>query len=379
MEFERILSASGPFGGHLVRPSDHKEPKKIAWLQCVGSRDVKHHSYCSAVCCMYAIKEAVIAKEHCKKEYDLDAAIFYMDMRTYGKDFELYYNRAREESGVRFVRSRIHSIEPVPGTDDVTVKYWSEDGSLNSESFDMVVLSIGLVISQETIKLAKGLGIELRSNNFVNASCFDPLATSRPGVYTCGVFTGPKDIPQSVMEASAAASASTRALAAVRGTLLKKKEFPPERDVTGEPPRVGVFVCNCGINIGGIADVPAIVEYAKTIPNVEYVQANLFSCSQDAQKQMAEVIQEHKLNRVVVAACSPSTHQPIFQDMLRNAGLNKYLFEMANIRNQCTWFHQADRAAATISPKTWCAWRWPGWLSWRPCSSSLSRCSTRPW
>jgi heterodisulfide reductase subunit A-like polyferredoxin len=346
LAFERILSAGGPYAGHLVRLSDHKEPKKIAWLQCVGSRDIQcEKGYCSAVCCMYAVKQAMIAKEHSKEP--LDTAIFFMDMRTHGKEFEKYYWRAQDEVGVRFIRSRVHSIEPVPGTDDLTVKYWSEDGSLNTETFDLVVLSVGMVIPPDTVDMAKKLGIELSPNNFVNASCFDPVATSRPGVYTCGVFTGPKDIPQSVVEASAAAAASTRALAAARGTLLKKKEFPPETEVTGEPARIGVFVCNCGINIGGIADVPAIVEYTKTIPNVEYVQANLFSCSQDAQKQMADVIQEQKLNRVVVAACSPSTHQPIFQDMLRNAALNKYLFEMANIRNQCTWCHQTEREAAT--------------------------------
>jgi heterodisulfide reductase subunit A-like polyferredoxin len=347
LEFERILSAGGPYAGHLIRLSDHKEPKKIAWMQCVGSRDLNQcdKGYCSAVCCMYAVKQAMIAKEHSKEP--LDIAIFFMDMRTHGKEFEKYYWRAQDELGVRFIRSRVHSIEPVPATDDLAVKYWSEDGSLNTESFDMVVLSIGMVVPQDTVEMAKKLGVELSPNNFVDASCFDPLATSRPGVYTCGAFTGPKDIPQSVMEASAAASAATRALADARGTLLKKKEYPPERDVAEEPPRIGVFVCNCGINIGGIADVPAIVEYAKTIPNVEYVQANLFSCSQDAQTQMAEVIQEQKLNRVIVAACSPSTHQPIFQDMLRNAALNKYLFEMANIRNQCTWCHQAEREAAT--------------------------------
>ena len=347
LEFERVLSASGPFSGHLIRLSDQKEPQKIAWLQCVGSRDLNQceKGYCSAVCCMYAVKQAMIAKEHSKEP--LDTAIFFMDMRTHGKGFEKYYWRAQDELGVRFVRSRVHSVEPVPGTDDLTVKYLSEDGSLNTESFDMVVLSTGLAISPDTVKMAKKLGIELSPHNFVSASCFDPVATSRPGVYTCGVFTGPKDIPQSVMEASAAAAAATRALAAARGTLLKKKAFPPEKEVAEEPARIGVFVCNCGINIGGIADVPAIVEYAQTIPNVEYVQANLFSCSQDAQKQMADVIQEHQLNRVVVAACSPSTHQPIFQDMLRNAALNKYLFEMANIRNQCTWCHQTEREAAT--------------------------------
>jgi len=347
LAFERILSAGGPYAGHLIRLSDHKEPKKIAWLQCVGSRDLNEcdKGYCSAVCCMYAVKQAMIAKEHSKEP--LDIAIFFMDMRTHGKEFEKYYWRAQDELGVRFIRSRIHSIEPVPGTDDLTVKYWSEDGSLNTEPFDMVVLSIGMLVPPDTVELAKKLGVELSPNNFVNASCFEPLSTSRPGIYTCGAFTGPKDIPQSVMEASAAASAATRALAAARGTLLKKREYPPERDVVEEPPRIGVFVCNCGINIGGIADVPAIVEYAKTLANVEYVQPNLFSCSQDAQEQMAEMIREHKLNRVIVAACSPSTHQPIFQDMLRNAALNKYLFEMANIRNQCTWCHVAEHEAAT--------------------------------
>ncbi|MCX5892385.1 MAG: FAD-dependent oxidoreductase, partial [Deltaproteobacteria bacterium] len=160
-------------------------------------------------------------------------------------------------------------------------------------------------------------------------------------------FTGPKDIPQTVMEGSAAAAAATRHLASARGTLMKVTAYPPELDVAEEPARLGVFVCNCGLNIGGVADVPAIVEYVKGLPNVEYAQANLFTCSQDSQAQMVEMIREHNLNRVVVAACSPSTHQPIFQEMLRTAGLNKYLFEMANIRNQCTWVHQGEPKLAT--------------------------------
>jgi len=349
LEFERILSASGPFGGHLVRPGDHQEPKKIAWLQCVGSRDLNHcdNSYCSAVCCMYAIKQTVIAKEHCK-EYPLDAAIFFMDMRTHGKDFEQYYNRAREQ-GVRFIRSRVHSVEPVPGTDDLALKYWSEDGSLNTESFDLVVLSIGMMISPDTVKMAKKLGIELRpNNNFVSASCFDPVATSRPGVYTCGVFSGPKDIPESVMEASAAAGAVSATLGEVRWTRTKTRVVPPEIKVSPEDtPRIGVFVCNCGINIGGIVNVPELVAYSKTLPNVVLVDENLFTCSQDTQVTMTRVIEEQKLNRVVVAACTPITHEPLFRETLIDAGLNKYLFEMANIRNQDSWVHMKEPAKAT--------------------------------
>jgi heterodisulfide reductase subunit A-like polyferredoxin len=208
-----------------------------------------------------------------------------------------------------------------------------------------------MVMPQSNLDLAQRLDVDLGPNGFMEAVCFDPVSSFRPGVYACGAFTGPKDIPQSVMEGSAAAAAASRPLAEARGTLLKKKEFPPEIDLTGEPARVGVFVCNCGFNIGGIADVPAIVEYVQDLPNVEYAQANLFTCSQDAQSQMVEMIKEHHLNRVVVAACSPSTHQAIFQEMLRSAGLNKYLFEMANIRNQCTWVHQGEPEMATQKAK----------------------------
>ncbi|PIU54435.1 MAG: heterodisulfide reductase, partial [Deltaproteobacteria bacterium CG07_land_8_20_14_0_80_60_11] len=207
MEFERILAAAGPFSGHLVRPSDHKEPTKIAWLQCVGSRDVNHcdHSYCSAVCCMYAIKEAIIAKEHSKEP--LDAAIFFMDMRTHGKEFEKYYWRARDEQGVRFIRSRVHTIDPVPDSDDVSIRYLDEHGNLKDESFELVILSVGMEVAPEVMELGKTLGVSLNSDRFADTSSFTPVSTSRPGVFVCGAFQGPKDIPQSVMEASAAASA----------------------------------------------------------------------------------------------------------------------------------------------------------------------------
>ena len=263
LEFERILSASGPFAGHLIRPSDHKEPKKIAWLQCVGSRDLNHcdNSYCSSVCCMYAIKQAVIAKEHAKT-YELDASIFFMDMRTMGKEFEKYYWRAQDEHGIRFVRSRIHTIDRIPDTDDVRMRYIAENGEIKEEDFDMVVLSVGLEASPDALKLAKTLDVDVvPETRFAKSSPFTPVSTNQPGIYVCGVFQNPKDIPQSVMEASAAAAAAGELLAAARGTELKKPELPPERDVSGEEPRIGVFVCNCGINIGGVIDVPSLAEY----------------------------------------------------------------------------------------------------------------------
>jgi heterodisulfide reductase subunit A2 len=351
LEFERILSATGPTMGHLKRPSDDKEPEKIAWLQCVGSRDLAHcgNGYCSAVCCMYAIKDAMIAKEH--SEEPIDTAIFYMDMRTFGKDYEKYLNRAKDEAGVRFVRSRIHTIDPIAGTDDLLVKYSDDSGIIHEEVFDMVILSVGLQVKNETVQLAGQLGIDLDHYNFAATHPFNPVSTSREGVYACGIFQGPKDIPSSVTEASAAACAAGVALSDARGTDIRTLVLPEELDVVGQDPRIGVFICNCGINIGGVVDVPAVVEYTRTLPHVAYADDNLFTCSQDTQEKMKEIIKEENLNRVVVASCSPRTHEPLFQETLQACGLNKYLFEMANIRDQDSWVHGDDHEAATLKAK----------------------------
>ena len=351
MEFERILSASGPTMGHLVRPSDKKEPKKIAWVQCVGSRDVHHcdHGYCSSVCCMYAIKEAVIAKEHAGP--DLDCAIFFMDMRTHGKDFEGFYNDAREKHAVRFIRSRVPTIEFVKGSDEMVIPYVGENGEMVEELFDMVVLSVGLEISPEVTALAKNLDIDLTEGQFCETGSFHPVSTSKQGIYVCGAFQGPKDIPQSVIEASSAAAEAGALLSQVRNTLTKEKEVPEERNIFGERPRIGVFVCQCGINISGVVDVPAVRDYARSLPYVEYVADNLYTCSQDTQETMIHVIKENNLNRIVVAACTPKTHEPLFQETLVSAGLNKYLFEMTNIRNQDSWVHRADPDMATEKAK----------------------------
>jgi heterodisulfide reductase subunit A len=351
LEFERMLSASGPLGGHLIRASDKKEPKKIAWIQCVGSRDLHEgaNAFCSAVCCTYAIKEAIVAKEHSKGP--LDTAIFYIDMRTYGKDFERYYNRAREEAGVRFIKSRITQILPMNGTGDLLIRYTDEAQKRIEETFDLVVLSVGFAVSKEAVDLAKRLDIHLDPYHFTTTSSFEPVQTSKPGIFVCGAFQGPKDIPTSVIESSASAAMAESILADSRWSMTKTKTIPQEVDVRGQLPRIGVFVCKCGTNIAGVLDVPAIAEYARSLPNVVHVEENLFSCSQDTQEKMTQVIKEQKLNRVVVAACSPLTHEVLFQETVVNAGINKYLFEMANIRNQCSWVHGGDAKAGTEKAK----------------------------
>ncbi len=351
MEFERVLSATGPYHGHLERPSDHQPPRKIAWLQCIGSRDIHQcdHGYCSSVCCMVAIREAVIAKEHAGK--DLECAIFYMDMRTHGKDFERYYDDAKEKHGVRFIRSRVPTIEPVKGSDDVVIPYVNEKGDVVEERFDMAVLSVGLEITPDVADLAKKLGVDLTEGRFSKTGSFNPVRTSREGIFVCGAFQGPKDIPQSVIEASSAAAEAGVLLSRSRNTLVKKKEVPQERTKRSKRPRIGVFVCHCGINIAGVVDVAAVRDYAATLPYVEYATDNLFTCSTDTQDAMAQVISERDLNRIVVAACTPKTHEPLFQETLVNAGLNKYLFEMTNIRNQDSWVHKEDPEEATEKAK----------------------------
>jgi len=349
MEFERILSASGPYSGHMVRPSDQKEPEKIAWIQCVGSRDEQHgNPYCSSVCCTYAIKEAMIAKEH--SAAPLDAAIFYIDIRTQGKDFEKYYMRARDEAGVRFVKSKVSRITS-NGNGGLTLRYFDAAGEITEEDFDLVVLSIGLKPKEKAREIAERFGIELDRYGFAATASLYPVETSRPGVYVCGAFKGPRDIPESVMEAYATVGACCSSLKDVRYSQVREKTYPEEKDVKGETPRIGVFVCHCGNNIGAVIDVPAVRDYAKKLPYVIHSKDNLFTCSQDTQEKIKKAIKKDNLNRVVVASCSPRTHESLFRETLREAGLNKYLFEMANIRDQCSWVHNQEPEKATDKAK----------------------------
>ncbi len=348
LEFERFLSASGPTGGEVLRPSDGAHPKKVAWVQCVGSRNhQKQRGYCSSVCCMYAIKQAIIAKEHSP---GLEAAIFYIDIRAFGKGFDSYYERARSE-GIRFVRSLVSKVEGGPEGKGVFLHYVDEGGRFFKEGFDLLVLSVGLKPSESALFTLERLGISVGPYGFLQGVTEEVLSTSRPGVFVCGVLESPKDIPESVCQASGAAALASSLISPMRWKEVKGKVLPPEREVEGEPPRIGVFICHCGVNIAGVVDVQEVAESLKGIPDVVHVETSLFTCAENTQRRIKEVIQQMGLNRVVVAACSPRTHEPLFQQTLREAGLNPYLFEMANIRDQCSWVHMKDKARATEKAK----------------------------
>jgi heterodisulfide reductase subunit A len=347
-EFERICCASGPFTGSICRPSDLKKPDKIAIIQCVGSRDKGlGNPYCSSVCCKYAVKDAIVALEH---EPDLDITIFFMDMRMYGKGFETLYERARAE-GVKFVRSRISEIKEDPETKDLTVNYVTEDGTLRKDTFNLVMLANGLEAPSGTRALVLATGIRFNRYGFCDASLFSPLDTSREGIFVAGAFQGPKSIPDSVTQASGAAAAVAELLASARGTLASEKTYPDERSDPDILPKIGVFICHCGKNIGGVVNVQDVKKYTETLPGVRIVETNLYSCSQDTQALIGETIVKHNLNRIVVAACTPRTHEPLFQDTLKGAGLNKCLVEMVNIRDQCSWVHMHEKEAATEKAK----------------------------
>ena len=365
LQLERLLSASGPTAGHVQRPSDDEPAKKIAFLQCVGSRD-QSHDYCSAVCCMYATKEAVMIKEH---DPEAQAHVFMIDMRAFSKGYQSYYQRAQDQYGIEYTRCRISELQENPETKNLILRYARDQGLgigdqegngspipdpqslFVEEEFDLVVLSVGMEISQSVKDLGRKLGIELDDYGFCHTTSFNPLETSRPGIYAVGPFREPKDIPESVIDASGAAAHAAGLLANSRHTLTRRREYPPERDVLGEEPRIGVFICHCGSNIGGFLDVPGVAEYAKTLPGVIHAEDNLYTCSQDTVVHITETVEELGLNRVVVSSCTPHTHAPLFQDSIRAAGLNPALFEMANIRNQCSWVHSHDRQAATVKAK----------------------------
>ncbi|UCD35836.1 MAG: CoB--CoM heterodisulfide reductase iron-sulfur subunit A family protein, partial [Nitrospiraceae bacterium] len=347
VEFERISSASGPYQGKISRPSDLAKPRKIAIIQCAGSRStVSGNSYCSSVCCKYAVKDAIVALEH---EPDLDITIFFMDMRMYGKGLDAFYERARE-AGITFVRSRIADIIKEE-TEDLTIKYIEEEGALKQETFNLVVLPSGLEPSRGTFELAKASGIRLNKYGFCSTDLFTPVSTSREGVFVAGSFREPVALPDSVIQASGAAAEAAELLTRSRGTMIRKKEFIRETVPDSDERRIGVFVCRCGKNIAGVVDTTAVQKYAAGLPDVVMSTENLYSCSEDAQTIIAERIAAEKLNRVVVAACTPRTHEPLFQETAREAGLNKCLFEMVNIRDQCSWVHSHEKEEATEKAK----------------------------
>lgn len=347
LQFERILSPSGPYEGKVLRPSDLQPPKRIAFIQCVGSRDYER-DYCSAVCCMYATKEAIIAKEHAGE--DLQCDIFFMDIRAFSKGFEAYYETARK-LGVNYIRCRVPKVEEVPETKNLRITYLTDDDRKVSKEYDLVVLSVGMQPPRSVRQIAETFGVRLNQFGFCETSVFSPVETGREGIYVAGPFTEPKDIPETVSQASAAAAKVMALLGEARGSLIAPTVYPPEIDVRGQEPRVGVFVCHCGTNIASVVNVPAVVEYARTLPGVVYAENNLYTCSNDSLERIKQKIKEYGLNRVVVASCTPRTHEALFRSAVRAAGLNPYYFEMANIREHCSWVHSHEPEKATEKAK----------------------------
>ena len=350
LEFERIISATGPYEGEIRRPSDGKHPHRIAWIQCVGSRQVipGGNTYCSSVCCAYTQKQVILAKDHYA---DLDVTVFHNDIRAFGKDFERYYQRAERLSDVRFVRSYVSVGREVPASRNVTIRYATDSEGVKEEEFDLVVLSVGMSPPKDGAELAKKFGIELNAHGFCKANPLNPIETSRPGIFVSGAFQGPADIPESVVSASGAAALCGQLLAEQRGKLSRERVYPPERDVSQEEPKVGVFVCHCGANIGRVVDVPSVVEFASKLTNVTHAQESLFACSTENAQQISDAIRDKGLNRVVIAACTPRTHEPLFRDTCREGGINQYFFDMANIREHCSWVHSREKEEATEKAK----------------------------
>ena len=346
MDYERLMCATGPYEGEILRASDKKHPHKVAWIQCVGSRQVipGGNSYCSSVCCTYTQKQVILTKEH---DAEAECTIFHNDIRSYGKDFERFYQRTEKLPGVRFIRSYTSIVKEDPKSKNVTVRYSIPEDGVKEEEFDMVVLSVGLNPPAEVKDLAKTFGIELNHHDYCKVNPVNPMETTRPGIFVSGAFQGPIDIPESVFTASGAGSQCAQLLDYRRGKLAKERIYPPERDVSKEEPRIGVFVCHCGANIGRVVNVPSAVEYAKTLPNVVYAQEQLFSCATNCAKEITDMTKEKGLNRVIVAACSPRTLEPLFRDTVREAGLNQYYYDMANIREHCSWVHSKEKEEAT--------------------------------
>jgi len=350
LDFERLLCATGPHEGEILRPSDKKHPHRIAWIHCVGSRNVIEgaNSYCSSVCCSYIQKQVILAKDH---DADTEATIFHNDIRSYGKDFERFYQRTENLPGVSFIRSYVSIGREIPETGNVTIRYATDAGGVKEMEFDLVVLGVGLAPPTKVHRLAEQFGIELNAHGFCKTNPVNPIETTRPGVFISGAFGGPIDIPESVMSASGTNALTGVLLRSRRGRLARERVYPPERDVSEEEVRVGVFACHCGANIGRVVDVPSLVEYSEGLENVAHAEEGLFICSTDAAKQISNTIREKGLNRVVVAACTPRTHEPLFRDTLREGGINQYFFDMANIREHCSWVHSKQKEDATRKAK----------------------------
>ncbi len=351
MQYERLASRSGPTEGIITRPSDKRHPRSIAWLQCIGSRD-QHNTFCSSICCMYATKEAMLAKQRLNN--DVACTIFIMDERAFNKEYSTYFATARQKYNIRYVRCRVSSIQEDPATHDLIIDFADAAGRLQRERFEAVVLATGLQPPGSAKYLADLLDVELNHHGFCQTDKFTPLQTSRPGVFVCGAFSSPKEIAETIIDASGAAAEVMRLLSDHLNTHTFSREWPflvtgdlpPERDVSVEPPWIGVFACTCGGTIESVLDLKALVRQVEQWPGVQAAEVLDFACFPDALERIQSAIHDQQLNRVVIAGCSNRTHDALFQRAIRMSGLNPYLLEMVNLREQCSTVHRDQAAVA---------------------------------
>ncbi|MCP4593364.1 MAG: CoB--CoM heterodisulfide reductase iron-sulfur subunit A family protein, partial [bacterium] len=350
LEFERMLNASGVTQGHVVRPSDLETPKRIVFIQCVGARGEGGRAYCSRFCCMNAVKDSMLVRQHDPEVEEV--SILYTDLRAFGKGFDDFVKRSRDEQSATYVRGRPAKIERVEADDSLEI--FVED-TLDHEQrripADLVVLSVAAAPNDGAKKLAGILGIETDSYGFIarRDRAVSAVESTREGVFVCGSAVGPQVIPDCVAQASAVAA---RAQLFLTGDRVEEKESTVEpMDLSG-PPRVGVMVCHCGVNIAGVLGVEELASEAGAVPVVVAAETDMFACSSTGQDALVEMIRKYKLNRVVVAACTPRTHEPVFRETLARIGFNPYLLEMVNIRDQCSWVHANEPEAAQEKART---------------------------
>jgi len=332
LEFERICSGTGPSQGRLLRPSDGKPIRKVAWIQCVGSRDLQLDSdYCSNICCMYAIKEALLAKD--KTDGKIEPVIFYMDMRTFGKTFQRYRDQAESVHGVRFERARIHSIIPDRNSGDLLLGYADSSGKRHEENFDMVVLAVGQRPTPETKGLAEQVGIELNSWGFAQTAPFSLTQTSQGGIVVGGSFSGLKDISESVIQASAAAANASRVIHSTGGGLALQPSLPPPNtDILRENPKILVALCTCGESLSRIVENEDFEKDLLWDPAVNQVETIGQTCTEQGWERLVELVEAHKPNRLLIGACLPYLYARKIRELGRQVNLDPSLMDVVEIR-----------------------------------------------
>ncbi|MFX0179758.1 MAG: 4Fe-4S binding protein [Candidatus Hodarchaeota archaeon] len=347
MQFERLLSANGPTGGQIIRLDDRKHPHSIAFIQCVGSRDFHHlecKKYCSLICCMSSAKEAIVVKEH---DPSIECYVFNTEVRAKGKNFYDFIEKSKNEYNIKYINGRVSIVRE--NSENGNLKLFYEDidsGIVKNSEVDMVILASALFPNDSYYKFLNCLNVGCSDLGYIQDD--HQIELEKKNIFFTGFSRKPEDIPIAVAEGSACAAKISAKLHSVRFQNIKEVEYPPEIPVRIEDkPRVGILVCRCGINIGGVVDVKKVVDYISKLPYVIHAEENMYSCSSDSQEQIKEMILKYRLNRFIVASCTPRTHEQLFQNTLKEVGLNPFLFELVNIRNQDSWVHQAEPKKAT--------------------------------